>query len=186
MGKLLYSMATSLDGYVVDADGRYDWSEPDEETHAFFNEYTSRFGTYLYGRRMYREMVYWETVDQETGHPEVVYDFGRRWRAADKVVYSTTLEDVSSAKTTLERSFDPDAVRRLKDTTDLDMTIEGPTLAVHALRAGLVDEIHQFLSPVIVGGGISFFPDDLRIDLDLIDERRFPTGMVMLQYRVRP
>jgi len=185
MGKLIYSMATSLDGYAVDADGKYDWSEPDEETHAFFNEYVQGIGTYLYGRRMYQEMVYWETVDQETGLPEVAYGFGRRWRAADKIVYSTTLDEVSSAKTTLERSFDPDAVRRLKATSEQDMTIEGPTLAVHALRAGIVDEIHQFLSPVIVGGGISFYPDDLRIDLELFDERRFASGVVMVQYRVR-
>lgn len=185
MGKLIYSMSSSLDGYVVDAEGRYDWSAPDEEVHAFFNDYTRDFGTYIYGRRMYQEMVYWETADQKEGEPDVVYDFARVWQAADKVVYSTTLDEVAGRNTTLQRHFDPDVVRRLKTDTERDITIEGPTIAQHAIRAGLIDEYHRFLWPVVVGGGIPYFPSGVHIDLELIEERCFPNGLIYLRYRAR-
>jgi len=184
MARLVYSAITSLDGYVADEQGGFDWSEPDAEVHAFVNDRTRTVGTHLYGRRLYEVMVAWETMDVADEPPEI-QDFARIWRDADKVVYSRTLEAVSSARTRIEREFDPDEVRRLKDTTDRDLVVGGPELAGHALRAGLVDEIELFVSPVVVGGGTRVLPDGLRQDLDLLDERRFGNGVVRALYRTR-
>lgn len=185
MGKLIYSMITSMDGYTTDADGNHSWSEPDEELHAFINEYVSSIGTFLYGRRIYQEMAVWETIDQQPGKPAVIQDFARRWRAADKVVYSRTLDEVSTSRTRLVREFDPDEVRQLKTEAERDITVDGPTLAASAIRAGLVDEFHRFVVPVVVGGGTRYMPDRVRFDLDLLDERRFADGTVYLRYGVR-
>ena len=184
MGRLVYSVITSLDGYVADASGSFDWSEPDAEVHAFVNDRTRSIGTHLYGRRLYEVMVAWEGLDL-AGEPPEIRDFAGIWRNADKVVYSRTLETVSSARTRIERQFEPDDVRRLKETEDRDLVVGGPELAGHALRAGLVDEIELFVSPVVVGGGTRALPDGLRLDLELQDERRFGNGVVRVLYRTR-
>jgi dihydrofolate reductase len=180
MTKLIYAAIASLDGYVADEHGRWDWSVPDEEVHAFVNDLQRRAGTHLYGRRMYEVLVAWETIDDPD---PVMRDFAQLWRAADKVVYSRTLESVASARTRIEREFEPDAVRALKSAADGDITIGGPELAAEALRAGLVDEIHLLLSPVVVGGGKPAFPAGLRVDLELVGVRRFANGVVHLHYR---
>ena len=184
MAKLNYSAITSLDGYVADRDGNFDWSEPDEEVHAFVNELLRPVGTHLYGRRMYDVLVAWGTMEL-SDQPPFIRDFAEIWRAADKVVYSTSLEKASSAKTRIERSFDADAVRQMKASAERDVSVGGPDIAAQAMRAGLVDEFHQFLSPVVVGGGTSVFPDDVRWELELLDERRFGNGVVHLGYRTR-
>ena len=184
MGKLLYSMLCSLDGYVEDAEGNFDWAAPDEEVHAFVNELERPVGTYLYGRRMYDVLVAWETMSTED-QPAVIRDYAEIWRAADKIVYSTTLATAASAKTQIERSFDPDAVRQLKTKAERDLSVGGPGLAAQALQAGLVDECHLFVAPVIVGGGTRFLPEGLRLDLELAEERRFGNGTVYLQYRTK-
>jgi dihydrofolate reductase len=183
MGRLVYAAIASLDGYVADEGGRFDWSMPDEEVHAVVNELERAAGTYLYGRRMYEVLVAWETMDVE-GEPAVIRDYAGIWRATDKVVYSSTLTEVASARTRIEPVFDPDAVRALKDASDADVTIGGPTLAAEALRAGLVDDLHLFLSPVSVGGGTPALPPGLRLDLRLAGERRFGNGVVQLHYRL--
>ena len=184
MARLIYAAIASLDGYVADADGTFDWAEPDEEVHAFVNELERPVGTYLYGRRMYEVMVYWETADTLPEEPAVVRDFTKLWLSADKIVYSTTLAEVSSARTTIEKTFEPEAIQRLKSTAQRDISIGGPHLAAEAFRAGLVDEVHLILAPVIVGGGTRALPDDVRVGLELLDERRFAGGMVHLHYRV--
>jgi dihydrofolate reductase len=183
MGRLIYSALMSLDGYTVDAQGRFDWAAPDAEVHAAVNELLEPVGTYLYGRRMYDVLKAWETMPTGDDQEPVVLDFARIWRAADKVVYSTTLTEVSSARTRIERGFDADDVRRLVAESDRDVTVGGPTLAAHAFRAGLVDEIQLFASPVVVGGGTRALPDDVRLDLELLGERRFAHGVVHLRYR---
>ncbi len=180
MAKLIYSAITSLDGYVADADGRFDWAEPDHEVHRFVNDLERPIGTYLYGRRMYEVMAAWETMED----PEpLMTDFALLWRAADKVVYSRTLAAVSTSRTRLERDFDADAVRRMKASAAADIGVGGPELAGHAITAGLVDEIHLFLTPVVVGGGTASLPDGARVDLELLDHRRFGNGVVYLRYR---
>ena len=184
MGKLIYSAITSLDGYVADADGGFDWAAPDDEVHAFVNELQRPVGTQLLGRRMYDVLAVWETIDTGPEQAPVIRDFAEIWRASDKVVYSRTLEAVSTARTRLERGFDPGAVRAMKGDSDRDLTVGGPGLAEQALRAGLVDEIHLFLSPVVVGGGTRALPDGVRLDLDLLDEHTFGNGVVHLAYRV--
>jgi dihydrofolate reductase len=183
MGKLIYGSIMSLDGYVNDEHGNFDWAMPSEEVHAFVNDLERGVGTYLYGRRMYEIMVWWETVptDEES---EAVNDFASVWRAADKIVYSTTLDEVSSARTRLEPAFDPEAIKALKATTDLDITIGGPTLAAAAFEAGLVDECQLILVPVLVGAGTRALPAGLRLDLQLNEQRRFENGMAYLSYRV--
>jgi dihydrofolate reductase len=183
MAKLLYSAITSLDGYVADTEGRFDWSAPDEEVHAFVNDLERTVGTHLYGRRMYEVMSAWETLPP-AGQPPTTRDFAEVWRAADKIVYSRTLEQVASARTRIERDFDPGAVRRLKASAAADLSVGGPHLAAQALQAGLVDEGHLFLNPVVVGGGNPALPDNLRLELELLDERRFANGVVYLRYRV--
>jgi len=184
MAKLIYSAITSLDGYVADEDGNFDWAAPDEEVHTFVNELERRVGTYLYGRRMYEVMVYWETADILADQPPFIRDFAETWRAADKIVYSKTLETVSSARTRIERDFDREAVRQMKASVERDISVGGPGLAAQAFKAGLVDECHLFLAPIVVGGGNRSLPDDVRVKLELLDERRFAGGMVYLRYRV--
>jgi dihydrofolate reductase len=187
MAKLIYSAIASLDGYTEDAGGAFDWSAPDAEVHAFVNDLERPIGTHLYGRRMYETMVYWETVPTSGADADAVHDdFATIWRAADKVVYSTTLTEAASARTRIERAFEPDAVRQLKESSERDISIGGPALAAEALRAGLVDELHLLLSPIVVGGGKPALPDGLRRQLALLDERRFANGTVHLHYRVEP
>jgi dihydrofolate reductase len=185
MAKLIYSAISSLDGYVADEDGNFDWAAPDDEVHAFINDLERPIGTYLYGRRMYEVMVGWEGVDSHADQPPVMSDFAAIWQAADKIVYTKTLEQVSSERTRIEREFDPDAVRRLKTTEERDISIGGPDLAARALLAGLIDECHLFVTPIIVGGGAQVFPGHVRVRLDLQDERRFGDGVVYLRYRTR-
>jgi dihydrofolate reductase len=183
MAKLIYSAISSLDGYVADEDGNFDWGEPDEEVHAFVNDLARPVGTYLYGRRMYEVMLAWETMNL-AGQPPFIQDFAEIWRAADKIVYSKTLETESSARTRIERAFDPEAVRQLKAAAGRDLAVGGPELAAQAFEAGLVDECHLFLAPIVVGGGTQSLPDDVRLQLELLDERRFGNGMVHLRYRI--
>jgi dihydrofolate reductase len=184
MARLIYAAIASLDGYVADEDGKFDWARPDEEVHRFVNELERPIGTYLYGRRMYEVMAYWETAETAADQPTAGQDYAEVWRATDKIVYSTTLETVSSARTRIERTFDTEAVEQIKANATSDISVGGPELAGHALRAGLVDELHLFLNPVIVGGGNRALPDDVRLDLELMDERRFSGGVVHLHYRV--
>ena len=182
MSRLLYSAIASLDGYVADEHGRWDWSVPDEQVHAAVNELMRPAGTHLYGRRMYDVLVAWETIDDPD---PAIRDFAQLWRAADKVVYSRTLEAPSSARTRIEREFVPEAVRALKERAGHDLVIGGPELAAQAIEARLVDELHLFLSPVVVGAGKRALPEGLRLQLDLEAERRFGNGVVHLSYRVR-
>jgi dihydrofolate reductase len=182
VAKLIYSAITSLDGYIEDAQGKFDWAAPDEELHRFVNDQERGIGTYLYGRRLYDTMVYWETVDS-AGHPPWIEDYAQIWRAADKVVYSRTLESTASARTRIERDFDVEAVRRIKVSEARDVSVGGAELAGTAIRAGLVDELHLFLTPVIVGGGKRALPDDANVRLELVSERRFGNGVVHLHYR---
>ena len=182
MGKLIYSMITSLDGYVSDPDGNFGWGAPEEESHQFVSELSRTIGTYLYGRRMYETMVYWETAHKEPDQPPFILEYARIWQGTDKIVYSSTMGEVASERTRIERTFDPDAVRRLKAESDLDVTVDGPHLAAHAMRAGLVDEYQLYVGPAIVGGGNRFFPDDVRVDLQLLDEHRFGNGVLYLRY----
>jgi dihydrofolate reductase len=184
MAKLIYTAISSLDGYVADSDGNFDWSTPDEDVHRFVNDLERSNGTHLYGRRMYEVMRYWESAPTGNGELSAGEDYARIWQAADKIVYSTSLEQVSSARTSLEREFDPQAVRDMKGTTARDITVGGPTLAAQALKSGLIDECHLFLSPVVVGGGTAALPDNIRLRLELLDERRFGNGVVHLHYRV--
>jgi dihydrofolate reductase len=184
MAKLIYSSIASLDGYVEDDSGSFDWARPDEEVHAFVNDLARPAGTHLYGRRMYETMAAWETDPALAAHSEVTRDFAQIWQAADKVVYSKTLETPSTSKTVIERDFDPEAVRQMKSAAESDITVGGPNLAAHAFKAGLVDEYQLVVAPIIVGGGKRSLPDGVRLQLDLFDERRFGNGMVHLRYRV--
>ena len=184
MAKLIYSAITSLDGYVEDEHGRLEWAEPDEEVHAFVNDLERPIGTYLYGRRMYETMVWWETFDAGLAESAAARDYAELWWAADKIVYSRTLEGVSSARTRIEREFDPGAIRALKRAAAADISIGGSELAGQALAAGLVDELHPLLCPIIVGDGKSALPDHVRAELAVIDERRFQGGVVYVSYRV--
>jgi dihydrofolate reductase len=185
MAKLIYSAIGSLDGYVEDASGTFEWAAPDEEVHAFVNELERPIGTYLYGRRMYETMVYWETVDPDGDWPAVAREFAAIWQAAEKVVYSRTLERVSSARTRIERELDPSAIERMKQNSGSDIGIGGAELAGQAIAAGLVDELQLLLVPVLVGGGKRALPNDVRARLELLDERRFQSGAVFLHYRAR-
>ena len=193
MAKLTYAAITSLDGYIEDEGGGFDWAVPDPEVHAFVNDLERPVGTYLYGRRMYETMAVWQTVGlepagtspAEAALPPEELDFAEVWRAADKIVYSRTLDAVSTPRTRLERDFDPDAVRRLKDAADRDLTVSGPGLAQHAFAAGLVDQVHLFVFPVVVGGGRPGLPRGIRVDLELLDERRFGNGVVHMRYASR-
>lgn len=185
MGRLVYSAITSLDGYVADEEGHFEWAAPDEVVHAFINDLERPIGTYLYGRRMYETMVYWETVPVGPDSPEVGRAFAKMWREADKIVYSTTLESVASERTRLERAFDPDAVRALKHATPRDLSVGGASLAAQAFEAGLVDVCRLFVVPVLVGGGTRALAAKVVKRLALVDHRRFEGGMVYLDYRVK-
>jgi len=182
MAQLIYSAIMSLDGYTADTDGNFAWSAPDEEIHAFINDLERDVGTYLMGRRIYEVMSVWETMGTPED-PPVIQDYARLWAAADKVVYSTSLDTVATPRTRLERQFGPELVRELKSTSDRNISIGGPTLAAHALKAGLVDECQLFINPVTVGGGLRFLPDGLDLELELLEERRFGNGVVYLRYR---
>jgi dihydrofolate reductase len=181
MAKLIFSAITSLDGYIEDGEGNIDWGAPDEEVHSFINDLERPVGTYLYGRRMYETMVYWET-DDDSG--AVARDFASIWRSAEKVVFSRTLQTPSSAKTRIEPIFDPEAIRMLKETSQADLTVGGAELAGQAIAAGLVDECHLYVVPVLVGGGKHALPGKVRANLELLSERRFHSGVVFLHYRI--
>jgi dihydrofolate reductase len=184
MANLIYSAISSLDGFIEDAEGTFDWAEPDEEVHAFVNDLMRPAGTYLLGRRMYETLVFWERPPDLAAEPPVVQDFAEIWQSAEKIVYSKTLQTAASARTRIEREFDPDAVRQLKATAGRDLTVAGPELAAQAIEAGLVDEFHLFLVPVIVGGGKRSLPDrNVRVRLELLAERRFRNGTMYLHYR---
>ena len=185
MGRLIYTGIVSLDGYINDDSGNFDWAAPDEEVHAFVNELESTAGLYLYGRRMYEVMRVWETVADLPGQTAVMLDYAELWRGAEKIVFSTTLESASTPRTRIERSFDPDAVARLKAGESRDISIGGPTLAAAAVAAGLVDEFRLFVCPVLVGGGTPFLPRGGVVGLDLLEERRFASGVVCLRYAAR-
>src|SRR5450755_4058250 len=176
MAKLIYSAIASADGYVEDAAGSFDWGAPDEELLCFVNELERPVGTHLYGRRMYETMLYWETAHTIPGQPFAGREFTGIWQAAEKIVFSKTLESVSSARTRIERNFDPGMVRQPKSATEHDMTVGGADLAGQAVRAGLVDELHLFLAPILVGGGKPALPNGVRFDLELLDTQRFASG----------
>jgi dihydrofolate reductase len=185
LAKLIYSAIMSLDGYVADEQGNFDWAAPDEAVHAFVNDLERPIGTYLYGRRMYEVMRYWETAPTSGEQPAIVKDYAGIWQAADKIVYSRKLEAASTARTRIEREWDPDAVGQMKARATRDISVGGPHLAAQAINAGLVDDFHLFVVPIIVGGGTSALPDHIRVTLELLDEHRFGSGVVHLHYRSR-
>lgn len=183
MAKLIYIANISLDGYTEDKDGKFDWTDPSEEYFRFITDLVRGMGTHLYGRRMYESMRVWETDPNLAAESPLRRDFAEVWQAADKIVYSRTLETISTRRTQLERTFDPDAIRQLKEAVEQDILIGGPELAAHALRSGVLDECHLFVVPIIVGGGKSALPDNVRLELELLEERRFGNGIVFLRYR---
>jgi len=185
VAKLIYSAITSLDGYVADEDGNFHWAVPDDEVHAFVNALERPIGNYLYGRRMYEVMVAWDAADMLADPRPFVHEFAALWQAAGKVVYSKTIEVVSSARTRIERDLDPEAVRQMKASAGRDITVGGPDLAAQAMKAGLVDECHLFVNPIVVGGGKRALPSKVRLPLELLDQRRFGNGVVHLHYRIR-
>ena len=185
MANLIYVANTSLDGYTEDKDGKFDWTEPSEEYFRFINNLVRATGTHLYGRRMYETMMVWETDPNLAAESPLMRDFAEIWQAANKIVYSRTLETISTRKTQLEQTFDPKAIRQLKEASEHDILIGGPELAAHAFRAGLIDECHLFIVPILVGGGKSALPDNVRLELELLEERRFGDGTVFLRYRTR-
>src|SRR5574342_513057 len=185
MAHLIYTTNTSLDGYIEDLDGKFDWTDPSDEVFQFITNLIRAVGTHLYGRRTYENMMVWETDPNLAAESPLMRDFAEIWQAANKIVYSRTLETISTRKTQLEQTFDPEAIRQLKATGEHDILIGGPELAAHAFRAGLIDECHLFLVPIIVGGGKQALPDNVRLELELLDERRFGSGVVFLRYRTR-
>ena len=185
MARLIYSAICSLDGYIEDVNGQFDWAAPDEEAHQFINDLERTAGTHLYGRRMYETLMVWETDPALAADSPITRDFAQIWQAAEKIVYSRTLRAVPTRKTRIERDFDPAAIQQLKETARQDLLIGGPELAAKAFRAGLIDECQLFLTPILVGGGKSALPKDVRLELELIDERRFGSGVVFLRYQKR-
>jgi dihydrofolate reductase len=185
MAKLIYSSITSLDGYVEDVDGNFDWGAPDEEVLTFINDLERQVGTYLYGRRMYETMVYWETADTVPDHSPADAEFAKIWMAAEKIVFSRRLEEVSSARTRIQRSFEVDKVGQMKATAERDIAVAGAELAAQAIKAGLVDELHLLVTPITVGGGKPAVPSDFQLHLELLDLRRFESGVVHLRYCTR-
>jgi dihydrofolate reductase len=185
MGKLIYGFNISLDGYIEDARGTLDWSEPDEELHRFWNAFEASIGTHLYGRKLYEAMRYWETAHEEPGLSDYMLEYARTWQAVENVVYSTTLPEPTTARTRIVRTFDPAVVARMKAESAADLSIGGAELAAHAIKAGLVDEFRTVVAPVILGGGKPWLPDGVRVDLELVDERRFASGAVYLAYARR-
>ena len=184
MARLRYMAFTSLDGYVADEKGNYGWAMPDDEVFGFVNDFERPVGTYLYGRRLYQEMTGWETAHTNAGQSPLMLDFARIWQAADKIVYSRSLKTVSTARTRIEQDFDPESVRQIKARAARDITVGGPALAAEAIKAGLVDECHLIVVPVVVGSGKKSLPGDVRLQLQLLDERRFSSGVVHLSYRI--
>jgi dihydrofolate reductase len=185
MARLIYSAIASLDGYVADEQGEFGWSMPDEEVHSFVNDLERPVGIHLYGRRMYEVMKVWETDDLLVGQPPCMHAYAEIWRAADKIVYSRSLEDVSTSRTKLERTFDPAAVRQLKETEEREISIGGPELAAQAIEAGLIDEIHLLLTPIAVGAGKPALPIRSHLPLRLLDHRTFGNGTIYLRYLSR-
>ena len=185
MANLIYVANTSLDGYTEDKDGTFDWTEPSEEYFRFITNLVRATPTHLYGRRMYETMMVWETDPSLAAESPLRRDFAEIWQAANKIVYSRTLETISTRKTQLEQTFDPETIRQLKEAVEHDILIGGPELAAHAFRAGLIDECHLFVIPILVGGGKSALPDNLRLELELLEERRFHNGTVYFRYRTR-
>ncbi|MPZ73331.1 MAG: deaminase [Nitriliruptorales bacterium] len=185
MASLIYAAITSLDGYIEDQHGKFEWAVPDEEVHSFINRMQRPVGTYLYGRRMYETMVGWETEPTLANRSPLMRDFAKIWQAADKIVYSKSLKAVSTAKTRIERDFDSDAIRQIKVSATQDLAVGGPHLAAEAFKAGLVDELHLYLTPIVVGGGKRSLPSNVRLKLELLDERWFGNGVVHLRYRTR-
>jgi dihydrofolate reductase len=183
MARLICTGITSLDGYIADEQGNFDWSAPDEEVHSFVNDLERPIGTYLYGRRLYEVMRFWEDPPSGPDTSPAAEDYARVWQAAEKVVYSTSLQEVTTARTRIERTFDPKTVQAMKDTADRDLSVGGPHLAAHAFRAGLVDEVQLFVCPVSVGGGNQFLPAGVRLDLKLVEQLRFANGVVYLRYQ---
>jgi dihydrofolate reductase len=184
VANLIYVTNVSLDGFIEDERGNFDWTEPDDEQFAFITDLIRPVGTYLYGRRLYESMAVWETEPALAAQSELRADFAQVWQAADKIVYSTTLDAVSTAKSRLESRFDPDVIREVKDTAGRDLTVGGANFAAHAFRAGLIDECHLFIGPAMLGGGKPSLPSDLRVELDLLDERRFDNGVVYVRHRI--
>jgi len=186
MAKFIYMMNMSLDGYIEDEQGRFEFAAPkDEEVHIWILAHVSQFRTCLYGRREYETMVYWETAHTLPDQTQSELDFARGWQAAEKIVYSRTLAEPRGARTRIERAFDPEAVRQLKANATGDMAVAGPELAAQAIRAGLVDELQMRICPVVIGGGKRYFPSGVRLDLELVEERRFRNGDIFLRYAVR-
>ena len=185
MARLIYTTNTSLDGYIEDRDGTFAWTDPSDEVFQFITDLIRADGTHLYGRRTYESMMVWETDPNLAGQSPLLRDFAQVWQAADKIVYSRTLEAASTRKTKIERNFDPEAIRRLKENIGQDIHIGGAELAAQAFRAGLIDECHLFIKPIIVGGGKAALPDTVRLELELLDEHRFGNGEVYLRYRTR-
>lgn len=185
MAHLIYTVISSLDGYIENKEGKFDWAAPDEEVHGFINDLERTAGTYLLGRRMYETMMVWETDPSFAADSPIMLDYAEIWQAANKIVYSRTLGTVSTRKTQLERTFDPGSIRQLKEAVERDITIGGPGLAAHAFRAGLIDECQLFLIPIILGGGKPSLPENVRIELELLEERRFGNGTIFLRYRTR-
>jgi len=185
MAHLIYIANSSLDGYTEEMDGNFDWTTPDEEGFRFITNLVRATGTHLYGRRMYKTMMGWETDPDLAAESPLRRDFAEIWQAADKIVYSRTLEAASTRKTQIERNFNPEAIRQLKEAVEQDILIGGPALAAHAFRSGLIDECHLFLVPIIVGGGKQSLPDNVRLELELLEERRFGNGVVFLRYRTK-
>ncbi|WP_152365357.1 dihydrofolate reductase family protein [Microlunatus speluncae] len=185
MGRLIYTAIASLDGYLADQEGKFDWAEPDDEVFGYINDHERSAGTYLYGRRMYEMMIGWETLDAEPGQTALMIDFAHIWQAADKIVFSATLTEAPTARTTIEPRLTTDRVRELKQSVDHDLVISGPTLAAESIRAGLVDEFNLFAVPAVVGGGLAYLPDGVHLDLDLDLVHRFGNGTLHLRYRPR-
>jgi dihydrofolate reductase len=185
MAKLIYSAIASLDGFTADQNGNFDWAAPGEDVHAFINDLERPVGTFLYGRRMYETMAVWETDPTLAAQSEVMADFAQIWQAANKIVFSKALQRASTARTRIERDFDPETVRQIKTSAGSDLTVGGPHLAAQAFKAGLVDECHIFIAPIVVGSGKQALAHGLRLEIELLDERRFGSGMVYLRYRVR-
>jgi dihydrofolate reductase len=185
MAKLIYSAFTSLDGYVADETGNFDWAELSDEVHAYINSRESQIGTYLFGRKVYESVAVWESPDVLPGLTPTALEFAPIWQAAEKIVYSTTLPRLTTARTRLERRFEPDVVRELKAGATRDLEVGGPTLAAQAIRAGLVDEYHLLIAPIIAGGGNPYLPGKVSVKLELLDERRFDNGLVYVRYRAK-
>ncbi len=185
MARLIYSALASLDGYIEDQNGNFDWAMPDEEVHAFINNLERTAGTYLLGRKMYETLMVWETDPSLAADSPLMQDYAQIWQAAEKIVYSKTLTTVPTRKTTLEQNFDPARIKALKKTAQQNIVIGGPNLAAHAFSEGLIDEFHLFLMPIVLGGGKPCLPDNLRLGLELLAERRFQNGTVYLHYQIK-